>query len=79
MRSQYTYFVISAEKPIQGYLSGDEFAFGDRYISVAGRLGDPGKYLEDMALCSTILFPSLQLPISDYGGTDSATYFYLQK
>ena len=44
------YLVISAEDFIEDHLHGDEFVgVGDRYLSIAGRAGDPGKYPADMA------------------------------
>ena len=44
------YLVVSAENSFEDYLHGDEFAgAGDRYLSVAGSAGDPGKYPADLA------------------------------
>ncbi len=44
------YLVVSAENFIEDHLHGDEFAgAGDRYLSVGGSHGDPGKYPADMA------------------------------
>ena len=44
------YFVVSAENFIEDHLHCDEFAgVGDRYLSLAGSAGNPGKYLADMA------------------------------
>jgi hypothetical protein len=40
-----SYVVVPAENTIEDHLFGDEFAgVGDRYLSVAGSHGDPGKY-----------------------------------
>lgn len=43
------YVVVSAEDFIEDNLHGDEFAgVGDRYLSIAGSHGDPGKYPADL-------------------------------
>ena len=44
------YLVVSAENFIEDHLHCDEFAgAGDRYFSVAGGAGYPGKYPADLA------------------------------
>ena len=44
------YLVVSVKDSIQDHLHVDEFAgAGDRYVSITGSHGDPGKYPADMA------------------------------